>query len=324
MPGIRSIGLTGGVRYFDGLTNDARLVVNTLRSADHHGAIVANYTRLEAASPGREAWRCQLRDTLNNRPYDVAARNVVNATGPWAQSLPHSRARLRLTKGVHLVINRKRLPLPDALVMAEGKRVLFAIPWGQRVILGTTDTDYDGPLDNVIADPPDVAYLLGVANRAFPSAELGPTDVISTWVGLRPLVASKRGGPSDISRAHQIAMPKPGWFDVVGGKLTTYRLIGEQVVDRIVSRTGRNSPRCRTAEEPLLGPTATQPHAESGVLPPEVTRKLVDHYCRNEWAVFPDDIMLRRTSWRHYFTDADQIASQVEEWMGITGTKDIH
>jgi glycerol-3-phosphate dehydrogenase len=207
--------------------------------------------------------------------------------------------------------------------MAEGNRILFAIPWGRRVILGTTDTDYDGPLDDVNAQPAEVAYVLGVANRAFPSAELGPADVMSTWAGLRPLVAAKRGGPSDISRAHQITMPEPGWFDVVGGKLTTYRLIGEQVVDRIVSRAGRSGPRSRTAEEPLLGLTAQQPHAESGVLPPEFTRELVDHYCRNEWAVFPDDIMLRRTSWRHYAADADQIAIQVEEWMRTTGTNDV-
>ena len=90
---------------------------------------------------------------------------VVNATGPWADSLPHSSVRLRLTKGVHLVIDRRRLPVPDAVVMTEGKRILFAIPWGERVILGTTDTDYDGPIEDVRTEPADVEYILGVVER---------------------------------------------------------------------------------------------------------------------------------------------------------------
>ena len=93
---------------------------------------------------------------------------MVNATGPWAQTLAHSSVRLRLTKGVHLVIDRQRLPVPDAVVMTEGRRILFAIPWGERVILGTTDTDYDGPLDDVRAEPADVAYVLEWSTPRFP------------------------------------------------------------------------------------------------------------------------------------------------------------
>ncbi len=318
LPGIKSVGLTGAVRYFDGLTNDARLVIDTLRSAAGHGAIVANYTRLLSASPGRATWQCRLHDTVAGRHYDVTARNVVNATGPWAQSLEHSRVRLRLTKGVHLVIDRGRLPLPDAVVMADGNRILFAIPWGERLILGTTDTDYDGPLDDVPTEPADVAYILAVVNRAFPSAALEPADVISTWAGLRPLIASKRGGPSNISRAHQITMPEPSWFDVAGGKLTTHRLIAQQVIDRIVGRLGRKCPPCRTADEPLLPPSEAA-LAGSGILPPPVSRELVVYYCRNEWAVYPEDIMLRRAGWRHYLTNAEEVARQVAEWMKDEG-----
>ena len=128
--------------------------------------------------------------------------------------------------------------------MAEGRRILFAIPWGERVILGTTDTDYDGPLDDV----PHRAGRRGVhPGGGQPGVSRPPSwgrpDVISTWAGLRPLIAVQaRGGPSDISRAHQIAMPEPGWFDVAGGKLTTYRLIAEQVVDRIVRPPGPEVP----------------------------------------------------------------------------------
>ena len=309
LPGINADGLTGAVRYFDGLTNDARLVIDTVGSAAAYDAIVCNYTRLEEASPDGGAWRCRVRDVPAGRPYQLTARSVVNATGPWAQTLPHSRVRLRLTKGAHLVIDRQRLPVPDAVVMADGRRILFAIPWGERVILGTTDTDYDGPLDDVRAEPADVACILRVTNAAFPAARLSDADVIATWAGLRPLIASNRGGPSDISRAHQIAMPEPGWLDVAGGKLTTYRLIAEQAVDRLLRHLGRPCCPCRTADEPLPSSTG------SGILPPPVSRELVEHYCRSEWAVCVDDIMFRRTGWRHYRTDADEIARQVGQWM---------
>ena len=124
-------------------------MLDTLRSAARHGAIVLNYTRLEDASPGPDGWTCRLHDAVVGRRFQVVARCVVNATGPWAATLPHSRVRLRLTKGVHLVVDRRRLPIPSAVVMAEADRILFAIPWGERVILGTTDTDYEGPIEAV-------------------------------------------------------------------------------------------------------------------------------------------------------------------------------
>src|SRR5205085_4606852 len=120
----------------------------------------------------------------------------------------------------HLVVERARVPVPETVVMTEGKRILFAIPWGERTILGTTDTDYDGPLDDVTADAADVRYVLGVTNQFFPTAELTERDVINTWAGLRPLIADPNGRPSDISRSHEIRSPEPGWWDVAGGKLT--------------------------------------------------------------------------------------------------------
>lgn len=311
LPGIATVGLTGAVRYFDGLTNDARLVIDTIRSAASHGANINNYTRLVSAEPSHGLWHCQLHDVVGDRHYDVTTRAVVNATGPWAQTLSHSRIHLRLTKGIHLVIDRQRLPVPDAVVMTEDSRILFAIPWGERVILGTTDTDYVGPLDDVQAEPADVAYVLRVVNGAFPWAKLNEANVISTWAGLRPLIASGRGGPSDISRAHQIDMPEPGWIDVAGGKLTTYRLIGQQVVDRLTQHLGHRLSPCRTAKEPLIAASGDQ----SGIVPPDVSGELIDHYCRDEWAVYPEDIMLRRAGWQHYRTDAADIARQVGEWM---------
>ncbi len=199
--------------------------------------------------------------------------------------------------------------------MTASDRILFAIPWGERVILGTTDTDYSGPLEDVAADASDVAYILEIVNRHFPDAASTTADVIRTWAGVRPLISSGHGGPSDISRAHQILMPEPGWFDVAGGKLTTYRLIAQQVVDRIVAHQGRSAAPCRTATEPLL-PLSPDP-ASSSVVPPPPSAELVAHYCRNEWAIHVDDVMVRRTNWHYYHRDADatQIATRVAAWM---------
>jgi glycerol-3-phosphate dehydrogenase len=315
VPGLNPERLRGAVRYYDGLTNDARLVLDTLRSAAAHGATIANYVRWERADREgpRGPWRCEARDALSGDCFDVRARWIVNAAGPWAAGLPQSGVRLRLTKGVHLVIDRCRLPVPDAMVLTEGRRILFAIPWGRRVVLGTTDTEFDGPPEHARTDPADVAYVLGVVNRAFPAAALGAADVRATWAGVRPLIASRRGRPSEISRAHVIRVPQPGWIDVAGGKLTTYRLIAEQAVDRIARRLKLRSRPCRTAEERLLPPEVAGD--TSGVLPPEARPEIIEHYCRNEWAVHLDDVMVRRTSWHYYEDDPAGLAGRVAEWM---------
>jgi glycerol-3-phosphate dehydrogenase len=321
VPGLAAADLRGAVRYYDGFTNDARLVLDTLRSAAKSGAGVLNYCRYKGAARSG-LWECELEDRLAERTLTVRARAVVNATGPWAEGLPHSRVKLRLTKGVHIVVEHAGLPVNEAVVMAEGKRILFAIPWGERTILGTTDTDYHGPLEDVQADAADMAYVLQVTSQFFPAAGLTEADVMGVWAGLRPLIADPGGKPSDISRAHLIQNPEPGWWDVAGGKLTTYRLMGEQTVDGIVDALGAcgaserrtSAPgSCRTAVEPLLA--ATETSGVSGILPPEFSRKAVEHYVAEEWAVHLDDVMVRRTSWHYYLRDAATKARQVADWM---------
>ncbi len=315
LPDINRRRLTGGVRYYDGLTSDSRLTIDTLRSAVRQGAWIRNYTALVGADPSSSGWICRVRDERSQRQVEVRARAVVNSTGCWADQMPHSRVRLRLTKGIHLVVDQQRFPASEAVVMAEGKRILFVIPWGQRVILGTTDTDYDGSLEDVPTDAQDIAYVLGVTNEMFPPAKLQPSDVIAHWAGVRPLIASgreKEGSPSNTSRNHQIRMPEPGWIDVAGGKLTTYRLMAEQTVDLVGKHLKTKLPACRTGKEPLLEPAAA---AFSGVLPPPSTREAVEHYCKQEWAVHLDDVMLRRSSWHYYDKDAASVAEQTAAWM---------
>jgi glycerol-3-phosphate dehydrogenase len=134
------------------------------------------------------------------------------------------------------------------------------------------------------------------------------------------LLADRNGNPSDISRSHEIRMPEPGWWDVAGGKLTTYRLMAEQTVDQLLRWMANSSGKvgsfsaCRTAEDQLL--PSDDAKNSSGILPPEFCRQVVEHYCGNEWAVHLDDVMVRRTSWHYYHRDAATKAQQVADWMG--------
>jgi glycerol-3-phosphate dehydrogenase len=312
IPGLKAADLNGAVRYFDGFTNDARLVLDTLRSAARHDAQVINRCRFNHARRS-DVWECELEDQLTKDYLRVRARAVVNATGPWADGLSHSQVKLRLTKGIHLVVDRDKLPVSETVVMTEGSRILFAIPWGERTILGTTDTDYADLPDCVRTHAEDIEYVLRIANQFFPSAKLSAADVISAWAGLRPLIADPNGKASDISRSHEITNPEPGWWDVAGGKLTTYRLMAEQAVTQITKSLQLKTPSCRTAIEPLL--PENEVNGFSGILPPEFSRRAVEHYVGHEWALSLDDVMIRRTSWHYYCKDAATKAHTVAEWM---------
>ncbi|MES2696591.1 MAG: glycerol-3-phosphate dehydrogenase/oxidase [Verrucomicrobiota bacterium] len=313
LPALDPNELRGSVRYFDALTNDARLVIDTLRSAARHGATLANYTRFRDSRREGNEWRCEIEDCIGGATHTVRARTIVNATGPWADQVPHSAVKLRLSKGIHIVVDRARLPVPSAVVITEGKRILFILPWGERVIIGTTDTDYRAAPEDVSVEAPDVAYVLKIVNEFFPKIALRDSDIVSSWAGVRPLIANPDGSPSDISRAHQIRSPEPAWWDIAGGKLTTYRLMSEQAVDQIVKHLGAKAAPCRTAEEPLLGPDDVR--AFTGTLPPPCTREAVEHYVRHEWAHRLDDLLLRRSGWHYYHRNSEQRIREIAGWM---------
>lgn len=313
LPALKAENLRGSVRYFDALTNDARLVLDTLRAAEKHGARVLNYTRFHGARRDGGVWVCAIEDRTTGQRSEVRARTLVNATGPWADQVPHSAVKLRLTKGIHLVVDRARIPVPSAVVITEGKRILFVLPWGERVILGTTDTDYQGAPEGVAVDASDIAYVLRTVNEFFPSVALREADIVSSWAGLRPLVANPDGTPSDISRAHEIRSPEPGWWDITGGKLTTYRLMAEQAVDKVVRHLGSKVAPCRTAEEPLL--PLSEVTAYSGILPPPHSRAAVEYYVRQEWARHLSDLMFRRSGWHYYERVSAARLEEIAGWM---------
>jgi glycerol-3-phosphate dehydrogenase len=314
LPGITEERLTGGVRYFDGLTNDARLVIDTLRSAVRNGAFLCNYCKLEEAHPEGDTWVCGIRDIQDQTDFSIRTRCVVNAAGAWADKLNYSQVKIRGTKGIHLIVDRATFPIPDeAVMMTEQKRVVWAIPWGEKVYVGCTDTDYKGALEDVCTDPKDIHYILDVMNRFFPALNLTESDVLTTWAGVRPLVADDKGRPSEVSRSHFIKMAEKGWIDAAGGKLTTYRLIAQEIVDKVGRYINADMMPCRTAAEPLLESRETE--GVSSVIPPPVTRKAVEIYCRREWAVHLKDVMIRRSRWHYYHKDRMSVAEMVASWM---------
>src|SRR4051812_47239073 len=171
----------------------------------------------------------------------AACRVVVPAAGAWTDEMirrfeiPMERPLLRRTKGVHIVLPRERLPLARAITLISpvDKRVMFAIPWRERTVLGTTDTDFTGSADEVAADADDVKYLCDSGNGYFPGANLTPEDVIATWAGLRPLIAAPPNvDESEISREHEVFTKNDGLVIIAGGKLTTYRRMAREAVNK--------------------------------------------------------------------------------------------
>jgi glycerol-3-phosphate dehydrogenase len=260
-PALLADGVKGGALYYDCWTDDARLTLENALAARAGGAAVLNNTEvvaLEKDSAGRLA-SAVIADRATGERLRVRARCFVNVTGPWLDRVRRlddagAPPRLMLTKGVHAVFDRDRIRNRDAIVIhgAGDDRVMFAIPWQNQTLIGTTDTFYDGDPADVAADPDDVDYILETTNRAFPGANVTAADVISTYAGLRPLVAPEDElEESDISREDEIFESPAGLISLGGGKLTTHRHVAERIVDIVARRVGRRTGRCRTASVAL-------------------------------------------------------------------------
>jgi glycerol-3-phosphate dehydrogenase len=302
-PLLRERGLTGGGLYYDAQCDDARLTVATVRAAIHHGARAANHVRVTglirtvAGMTG-----AYLRDELTGETGEVRAHLVVNATGPWADGIrrmedPRAEPLLRPTKGVHVVVPRARVGHRHAIIFtsAVDGRVMFVLPWGEWTYIGTTDTDTAEPPDRVAADEADVIYLLRSANALFPGARLAPEDVITTWAGLRPLLAADPAAPaSTISREHRIVRGRGGVLTIVGGKLTTWRSMAAELVDRVENILGhehQSRGKARSRVEPLPGGDAavTDGFRAEGLelgLPPATVDHLLGHFGSETPAIY--------------------------------------
>lgn len=266
-PEYRTEGLQKGAAYYDCWADDFRLVMATIQSAAQHGAIVANH--MKAVDVIMEKGRVAgvvAKDELRGEEIGIRSRVVANATGPWSDYvrqglLKQEEQKLRLTKGVHLIVSVKDLPIRHALMQfaIQDGRPIFAIPWRGFVLLGTTDTDFDGDPDRIDTNLGDVDYLLESFKYYFPRVNLTYDHVISTFAGLRPLIYEEGKAASQVSREYQIFEGPENFFSIIGGKLTTYRKMAEKMVDRLARRLATSfhltahNPQCMTDKVPLFG-----------------------------------------------------------------------
>ncbi|MBX6772197.1 MAG: glycerol-3-phosphate dehydrogenase/oxidase [Chloroflexi bacterium] len=240
VPSLKADGLVAGLVYYDARTDDARLVIEVLKAAVHHGATIANDVAAEEIlrDQDRQAYGVLARDLASGETFPIRAHRTVIAAGIWLDEIlrDHHR-RVRPAKGVHIIVPRARLGGDDAVVFpTPDRRLMFVIPWQGQTLIGTTDTDYQGPLDDPRATSDDIAYILDVVNQAFPAVHLGPGDIISVQAGLRPLIASEEATTASISREDRIFEGPDGVIAIAGGKLTTYRRMAQKVTNLVVRR----------------------------------------------------------------------------------------
>jgi glycerol-3-phosphate dehydrogenase len=254
VPSLRREGLRGGLLLWDGqLEDDARLVVALARTAAAYGARILTYCRAEQVTGAGAV----VHDELGGGTFELRARHVVNAAGVWADDID-DQVQLQPSKGAHLVLDAERLGNPRAAfnvpVPGSRNRWVFGLPQsGGRVYLGLTDSPIEGrPADEPGVDAEDRRFLLDTASRAL-RRPLTDADVIGEFAGYRPLLAGASGATADLSRRHRVSERDDGLLTVVGGKLTTYRRMAEDVVDRIAARPGVTADPCRTRRLPLVG-----------------------------------------------------------------------
>ena len=264
-PGLNADGLRAGARYFDAQVQYIeRLVVENMLAAFAAGADILTWHRVTALNvEGGRLISIDWQDTLDGRRGTVEAEVVVNAGGPWVDEVlktAHTEVEQLVggTKGSHIIVGRFD-GAPDEVFYVEAAadgRPIFVIPWNEQFLIGTTDIRYDEPLDEVRASAAEIEYLLGETNRVFPAAKLSKSDIHYAYAGVRSLPFKKKGPESAITRKHIIMRNDTiatNLISIIGGKLTTYRHLAEQTVDKVAKILGRRLPDCRTDDTPLPG-----------------------------------------------------------------------
>jgi glycerol-3-phosphate dehydrogenase len=345
MPTLRESRLASAYIYYDARADDARLTLTIARTAAEYGAAVVNDAKVVGFDKDSGGRVQGVRVVIDGADVLVQARTVVNATGVWSDNVraldegrdPDS---IRPAKGVHITVPwaKIRNDIAAVIPVPKDRRSVFVVPWGDFTYIGTTDTDYDGPLDNPQCTPDDIAYLLRAINGAV-TTPLTESDILGTWAGLRPLV--KRAGSertADLSRRHSVTTSASGVVTVTGGKLTTYRRMASDTIDTVVKTLGVKA-RSRTARLPLSGARdwdAGEPGGSSAHLAsrygsnrgairtlidaqPELAEPIVPgleyskaevvYAARDEMARSVDDVLARRTRARLLARDASAHAA---------------
>ncbi|KAA2243248.1 glycerol-3-phosphate dehydrogenase/oxidase [Chitinophaga agrisoli] len=263
LPTIRQRGLKGGIVYHDGQFDDARLAVNIAQTAVENGAILLNYfkvTGLHKDGNGRING-VQAQDLETGRSYNLPAKAVINATGVFVDEIlqldnPAARRMVRPSQGVHVVLDPSFLQSKSAIMIpkTEDGRVLFAVPWHNKVLLGTTDTPLDEHSLEPVALEKEIDFILRTAAN-YLSRPPARTDVLSVFAGLRPLAAPQKstGSTKEISRSHKILVAPSRLITITGGKWTTFRRMAEDTVNEAIRTAGLPAATCRTKELHIHG-----------------------------------------------------------------------
>ncbi|WP_396232309.1 glycerol-3-phosphate dehydrogenase/oxidase [Fredinandcohnia sp. QZ13] len=239
-PLIKKEGLKGGGYYVEYRTDDARLTIEVMKKAIEKGAKAVNYAKVESFIYENEKVKgVNVVDQLNGKEYKIFAKKIVNATGPWVDKMREADNSkkgkvLRLTKGVHIVIDQSKFPLKQAVYYdTPDGRMVFAIPRDGKTYVGTTDTFYDKDTAHPTVTAEDRTYLINTINYMFPTVKAKDADIESSWAGVRPLIYEEGKDPSEISRKDEIWVSDSGLITIAGGKLTGYRKMAETVVDKV-------------------------------------------------------------------------------------------
>ncbi len=308
-PCLESVGLTGGAVYYDACTDDARLTVANAVAAQQNGATVVSHARVTDIVRERgKAVAALVRSQHSDETHHVRARLIVNATGVWNNqfSTDNQVRRHRGSKGAHISVPRERIGNRDALTLISpvDGRVMFCLPAGPQAIIGTTDTWTDESPETAHASASDVEYLLRSANAYFPRAQLARDDVTSAWAGIRPLATQAATNPSAVSREHSIASDASGVVNITGGKLTTYRSMAAEIVDRVQQSLGNKRNPAPTDSVELPGAERAAEIARLQRVDPNLLEPLVAHLpytgahlvygITNEMARGLSDLLIRR------------------------------
>ncbi|MEH7118004.1 glycerol-3-phosphate dehydrogenase/oxidase [Neobacillus vireti] len=263
-PLVKKLGLKGGGYYVEYRTDDARLTIEVMKAAVEKGATACNYTKVvKLLYNNGKVIGAIVQDLLTGDQYEIHAKKVVNAAGPWVdqiREMDHSKKGkvLQLSKGVHLVVDQSRFPLKQAIYFdTPDGRMVFAIPRDGKAYVGTTDTFYNEDAINPNMTVADRSYIINAINYMFPEVKISEKDIESSWAGVRPLIYEEGKSASEISRKDEIWESQSGLLTIAGGKLTGYRKMAEIVVDRLVTifelEESRSFSPCKTKHLPISG-----------------------------------------------------------------------
>ncbi|WP_121809935.1 glycerol-3-phosphate dehydrogenase/oxidase [Mucilaginibacter kameinonensis] len=263
LPGIQEKGLHGGVVYHDGQFDDSRLAINLAQTAIEQGATLLNYFKVSGLIKDTDGKIAGVKttDIESNTNYELKAKTVINATGVFVDDVlkmdtPEKKPMVRPSQGVHLVLDRSFLPAEDALMIpkTEDGRVLFAVPWHEKLLIGTTDTPIDSHSLEPVALDEEVEFILRTAGKYLTKT---PTraDVLSVFAGLRPLAAPQDGSSKtkEISRSHKLIVSESGLITITGGKWTTYRKMAEDIVNQAIEIGSLKNVPCKTESLAIHG-----------------------------------------------------------------------